>query len=74
MIQQKENDYTIAVSEGDFYIVFSSSRNPIDLLAEQKQSEKKFDKINLICFGIIFVLVVACVTSWIIFLKQRKRE
>ena len=73
-MKQKENGYTIAVSDGDFYIVFSSSQNPIDLSAEQKQSEKKFDKIDLIYFGIIFVLVAACITAWIVYMKKRKRE
>ena len=72
-LRQKGSGYQITVSEGDFYIVFSSSQNPIDLSAELKHSEKKFDKIDFIYFGIIFILVVACVTSWIIYLKQRKR-
>ena len=72
-LRQKGSGYQITVSEGDFYIVFSSSQNPIDLSAEPKRSEKKFDKIDFIYFGIIFILVVACVTSWIIYLKQRKR-
>ncbi len=72
-VRQKRNGYLIAVSEGDFYIVFSSSQNPIDLSAEPKRSEKKFDKIDFIYFGIIFVLVVAYVISWIVYMKQRKR-